>query len=288
MHFTHLFALSAIVLASPGAAEDLRPGGKLMLTNGVTSIEGSSGGGISSWGLIAGNETSNGIGGSAHVSIIALPDYDWQSHGAAIGFFDKVEVSYARQNFNTRDVGAVLGIGQDYVLRQDVFGAKLRVFGDAVYGSPWVPQVAVGVQHKRALDGWVARAVGAKETRGTDFYIAASKLSLATSVLMGATVRATKANQNGLLGFGGDKDDDYGLQFEGTLGYQLSRRFVVGGEYRTKPDNLGAARENDWVDLYAAYAITKNLTATAAYVDLGSIATVPRQRGAFFSLQASF
>lgn len=289
MHFTKIMACAVVIIAaSPVAAEDLRPGGKLMLTNGVTSIEGSSGGGISTWALIAGNETSDGIGGSVHVSVIALPDYDWQSHGAAIGLFDKVELSYARQNFNTRDIGAALGIGQDYVLRQDVFGAKVRVFGDAVYGSPWVPQVAVGVQHKRTLDGWVAKAVGSKETDGTDFYVAASKLSLSTSILMGATVRATKANQNGLLGFGGDKNGDYSFQFEGTLGYQLSRRFVVGGEYRTKPDNLGVAREDDWFDFYAAYAITKNVTATAAYVDLGSIATVPKQRGAFFSLQASF
>lgn len=289
MHFTKMMACAAVIsAASPAMAEDLRPGGKLMLTNGVTSIEGSSGGGISTWALIAGNETSDGIGGSVHVSVVALPDYDWQSHGAALGLFDKVELSYARQNFNTRDIGAALGIGQDYMLRQDVFGAKVRVFGDAVYGSPWAPQVAVGVQHKRTLDGWVAKAVGAKETDGTDFYVAASKLSLSTSILLGATARLTKANQNGLLGFGGDRSNDYSVQFEGTLGYQLSRRFVVGGEYRTKPDNLGVAREDDWVDLYAAYAITGNLTATAAYVDLGSIATVPKQRGAFFSLQASF
>ncbi|RHW16721.1 DUF3034 family protein [Sphingomonas gilva] len=289
MYFAKIMACAAAVLiAVPAAAEELRQGGKLLLTNGVTTIEGASGGGISTWALIAGNETTDGIGGSAHVSIVVLPDYDWQSHGAAIGLFDRVELSYARQNFNTRDIGAALGIGQDYVLRQDVFGAKVRLFGDAVYGSPWAPQVAVGVQHKRNLDGWVARAVGAKETEGTDFYVAATKLSLSTSILVGATARLTKANQNGLLGFGGDKGEDYSVQFEGTLGYQLSRRFVIGGEYRTKPDNLGVAREDDWFDLYAAYAITRNLTATAAYADLGSIATVPKQRGAFLSLQASF
>lgn len=217
MHFARSILLAGLVAtgAMPACAQDLRQGGKLLLTNGVSTIEGASGGGLSTWALIAGNETSDGIGGSAHASIIELPDYSWQSHGAAIGLFDRVELSYARQNLDTQDVGATLGIGQDYVLRQDVFGAKVRIAGDAVYVSPWMPQIAVGAQHKRTLDGWVARAVGAKQTAGTDFYVAATKLSLGTSILTGATVRLTKANQNGLLGFGGDKDDDYSVQFEG-------------------------------------------------------------------------
>ncbi|MGQ3179095.1 MAG: DUF3034 family protein, partial [Blastomonas fulva] len=58
--------------------------------------------------------------------------------------------------------------------------------------------------------------------------------------------------------------------------------------YRTKPDNLAIAREDDWVDLFADYALTRNVTVTAAYVDLGSVATAEKQRGAFLSLQAAF
>jgi len=63
---------------------------------------------------------------------------------------------------------------------------------------------------------------------------------------------------------------------------------VIGGEYRTKPSNLGFARENDWYDLFAAYALNKHLSATVAYVDLGSIATFKDQTGVFLSLQAGF
>ena len=106
-------------------------------------------------------------------------------------------------------------------------------------------------------------------------------------VLLGVTLRVTKANQAGLLGFGGDRSGDRSLQAEGTVGYQLSRRLVVGAEYRTKPDNLRFAQEDDWKTAYAAFALTRNLTATAAYADLGSVATAPGQRGAFLSLQAS-
>jgi len=92
----------------------------------------------------------------------------------------------------------------------------------------------------------------------------------------------------GLLGFGGDKQDSYGLQFEGSAAWQLSRRVAIGGEFRSKPDNLGIAREDDWFDLFAAVAVHRNLTATVAYADLGSIATVKGQRGVLVSLQAAF
>ncbi|MEG8048169.1 DUF3034 family protein [Sphingomonas aerolata] len=279
---------TAVMTTAPAAAREGRAGGKLMLTNGVTTIEGSSGGGISTWALIAGNETVDGIGGSAHVSVILLPDYRWQSHGAAIGVHDRLELSYARQNLDTRDVGAKLGIGRGYTLNQDVFGAKLRVVGDAVYGSPYLPQIAIGMQYKRSSDPQIVAAVGGRHTRGTDLYVAATKLLLRQSILLGTTIRYTKANQNGLLGFGGDRGANRRVQVESTLGYQISRQLVVGGEYRSKPDNLGFATENDWKTVYAAYAINKNLTATAALVDLGSIATAERQRGGFLSLQTAF
>lgn len=68
----------------------------------------------------------------------------------------------------------------------------------------------------------------------------------------------------------------------------LTRKLVVGAEYRTKPDNLGFAAEDDSYDLFAAWALRRNVSVTAAYVDLGDIATVRRQRGLFLSLQGGF
>lgn len=274
---------------SPAAhADETFDGGKLLLTNGVTTIEGSGGGGLATWATISGMETAAGIGFSAHATVVELPDYGWESHGFAIGIKDRLEVSYARQNFNTRKVGTALGLGEGYKLNQDVFGAKLRLVGDAVYGNALLPQISVGVQHKRNLDGPVARAVGATQHRGTDFTLSATKLFLQHSVLVNTTVRLTKANQFGLLGFGGDLRNGYSLQFEGSVAYQLSRRFVIGGEYRTRPNNLSIAREDNAKDIFAAYAVTRNLTLTAAYADLGSIATFGGQRGAFLSAQVAF
>lgn len=261
-------------------------GGKLLLTNGVTTVEGSSGGGLARWATIAGRQMPGGVGLSAHGTAIILPDFGWRSFGAAVGFGDRVEISLARADFDTRAVGALLGIGQGYTFNMDTLGAKLRVAGDLIYGETWLPQIALGIEHKRSRDGALVRALGAGDDTGTDITLSATKLLLARSLLVNATLRYTEANELGLLGFG-SAAHGYALQFEGSLGYQLSRRMVIGAEYRTKPDNLGLG-EDDWLDVFAAYALTDHLTLTAAYVDLGAIATIAGQRGGFLSAQAAF
>lgn len=269
------------------AAGDVFAGGKLLLTNGVTTVDGSSGGGLARWAAIGGRQMKGGIGISAHATAIELSDYGWRSYGLLVGIGDRLELSYARADFDTRDIGALLGIGQGYTFNVDTFGAKLRVAGDVVYGETWLPQIAVGIEHKRSRDGALVRALGAAEASGTDYTLSATKLFLARSLLVNGTLRYSQANELGLLGFGSAAGAGYKLQFEGSLGYQFSRRAVVGAELRTKPDNLGLG-DDDWMDIFAAYALTRNVTLTAAYVDLGSIATIPDQRGAFVSAQVAF
>jgi len=265
---------------------DLLQGGKLLLTNGVSTVEGSSGGGLARWATIGGREMPGGMGISAHATAIELPDFGWRSYGALLGLGDRLELSIARADFDTRDAGALLGIGQGYTFNLDTFGAKLRVAGDLVYGDTLLPQIALGIEHKRSSDGALVRALGAAEASGTDYTLSATKLLLAQSLLVNATLRYTKANELGLLGFG-SATRGYQLHFEGSLGYQLSRRAVIGAEYRSKPDNLGLG-DDDWMDIFAAYALTPHLTLTAAYVDLGSIATFSNQRGGFLSAQVAF
>lgn len=262
-------------------------GGKLLLTNGVTTVDGASGGGLARWATIGGRQMAGGIGLSAHATAIELPDFGWRSYGVMAGIGDRVELSFARADFDTRDIGALLGIGQGYTFNVETFGAKLRVAGDLVYGETWLPQIAVGIEHKRSRDGGLVRALGAADDKGTDYTVSATKLLLARSLLVNATLRYTAANELGLLGFGSAGGAGHRLQFEGSLGYQLSRRAVVGAEYRSKPDNLGLG-DDDWMNIFAAYALTRNLTLTAAYVDLGSIATIPDQRGGFLSAQIAF
>lgn len=275
----------AAVITTPALADDGRAGGKLVLTDGITSVEGAAGGGLATWSLIAGNETDRGIGGTAHVTTVVLPDFTLTAVGGALGIRDRLELSYIRQSFDTRGAGAALGLGRGFRFEQDIYGIKARVVGDAIWDQDrWLPQIAIGMQHKVAKKGAVVRAIGATRASGTDFYMSATKLFLAQGIMAGATIRVTKANQFGLLGQG----DRRSVQFEGSLGKLFAHNLLVGGEYRTKPDNLDFARESDAFDAFAAWGIHRNITLTAAYVDLGDIATVKRQRGAFLQLQGAF
>lgn len=285
-----IFVLGGLAAAGPQAAMagEMRQGGKLLLTGGVSSVEGAAGGGLASWALIAGNETDAGIGAKAHATYVALPDFDLTSGGVAVGIKDRVELSFARQSFDTRDAGAALGLGKGFRFGQDIYGAKVRLIGSAVYDQDRIlPQISIGVQHKRADKAPIIRAVGGRQSEGTDFYVAATKIILSRSLVVNATVRVTKANQFGLLGFGGDRNDAYRAKFEGSAGMLVRRNLLVGAEYRTRPSNLGFAREQHGLDVFAAWSASKHVAVTAAYVDLGDIATVRRQRGLFLSVQGS-
>ncbi len=263
--------------------------GKLLLTGGVTQVEGAAGGGLTPWAVIGGYGTRDQIGGNAYYTRINLSDYNLQSYGALVGIHDRVELSVSRQAFDTEAVGAVLGLGRGYTIRQDTYGIKVKVAGDAVLEQDtWLPQVAVGVQYKRNDRGGLLSAIGAKSDSGTDVYVSATKLYLAQSLLLNATVRFTKANQFGILGFGGDRNDSYKPQFEGSAAYLINRNLAIGAEYRSKPDNLNIAHENDAWDAFIAWAPAKHLSLTVAYVDLGNIVIRDNQRGWYASLQVGF
>jgi Protein of unknown function (DUF3034) len=267
-------------------AQALFDEGRLLATGGVSNVEGAGGGGLASWALITGYGTRDGVGLDAHFTYVNLPDYALFSPGIAVGLYDRLELSYAHQTFDTEDVGTALGLGKNYEFHQDVYGAKLRLFGNVVYDQDTLlPEVSVGVQFKNNDRGAVIKAIGGGSASGTDFYIAASKLFLAQSLLVNATLRETKANQFGILGFGGDRHHGASTQFEGSAAYLLSRKFVVGAEYRSKPNNLTIARENGAWDLFAAYFLDKNVSLTAAYVDLGNIVIRDHQHGVYLSLQ---
>ncbi|MDP3740282.1 MAG: DUF3034 family protein [Hyphomonadaceae bacterium] len=284
--------VAPIVLACaalPAVAQEIETGGKLRLTRGISTIEGQGGGGLTPWALITGDETDRGIGATAHVTAVELPDYSFLSYGVGVGLFDRVELSYTHQEFDTQDVGAALGLGQGFTFGQDVFAAKVRVAGDAVYDQDkWLPQIALGANWKSNDQGAVVNAIGGSDDEGWETYASATKVLLDKSLLLNGTLRWTNANQTGLLGYGGNLNDDHELMAEASIGWLLSRNLLIGGEYRMKPDNLAIAQEDDWLDLYAAWSVTRHITITGAYADLGSIATFDNQRGVYFSLQAGF
>jgi hypothetical protein len=299
LNFRATLLALALAAASAQAAPPSTGDGKLLLTGGVSSIDGAAGGGLTPWAVTGSYASAGQVGATAHLTRVKTQDYGLTTYGVALSISDRVEASLARQNFDTGPTGVALGLPGLH-LRQDIMGFKLRLLGDAVLDSDrWLPQLALGVEIKRAGAGGLAptlAALGAKDT-GTDVYLSATKLFLAPGVLVNATLRSTKANQNGLLGFGGTQHRRARLEPEISLAYLLSKRVVVGAEWRAKPDNLnpsilGAAlKEDDWADLFVAWAPNKHLSLTLAYVDLGRI--VPgfapkRQTGAYLSAQVAF
>jgi hypothetical protein len=273
--------------------------GKLPLTAGFSDVEGAGGGGLVPWATITGYGTNDSWGGNAHLTTIQLRDYELTAWGLAVGAFDRVELSYARHSLD------VTGTALDGLrVRQDVYGVKVKLFGDAVYNQDSaVPQVAVGAMYKRnkgiddagsiGLPGLVnPKQLGAKDDSGIDYYVAATKVFLAQSVLVNVTARYTEANQFGLLGFG-SATEDRSIEFEGTLAYIFNRKLAAGAEFRTKPDNLAADEEDSAWDVFVAWTPTRNISLVAAYLNLGSIlapvtAQDADQDGLYASLQVGF
>ena len=308
-HTLHALALAAATLACSLAQADT---GKLLLTGGVSSVDGAAGGGLTPWAVIGSNATEGEIGGTAHLSRLSTKDYGLTAIGAAVGFKDRVEVSLAQQDFNASPAIALNGIAAFGVtpgqhIKMDVLGVKFKVAGDAVLDSDTLmPQIAVGLEHKRASPGSIQSVYNflGVQNSGTDLYVSATKLFLAQGILVNGTLRATKANQNGLLGFGSAAGgrNSYSLQPEFSVAYLLRKDLAIGVEYRFKPNNLeslgraaglgDALREDGWKDIFIAWAPNRHLSLTLAYVDLGRV--VPgitgnrKQRGAYLSAQVAF
>lgn len=266
--------------------------GKLTATGGVIQVEGAGGGGLTPWALITGYGSRDSYGANAHYTYLKTQDYTLKSYGVAVGLFDRVELSAAKQEF----LGSLAPLN-NLKITQDIFGVKVKLVGDAVYNQDeWLPQIAAGAMFKRnnGIGGLGAvtsvKQLGAASDSGIDYYVSATKLFLAQSLLVNATVRMTKANQMGLLGFGGDKNDRYQPMGEFSAAYLINRKLAIGAEYRMKPRNLSADNEKDYYDAFVAWFPTKNVSVTLAYVALGDITVYnpKRQDGVYLSLQAGF
>ena len=203
-------------------------------------------------------------------------------------------------------------------IKMDIFGAKVRVFGEAIYDSDnLIPQVAVGgfykINHNKAL----LQTLQAAKSKDWEAYISATKIFFPINTLINVTLRYAAANETGLTGFGGPDGDKKKIRPEVSLAYLLNKRTAIGAEYQKHGDNLdgkgvslqgintgalspvlGAVlpnlnasltqHESDWYDAFVAFFPSKHLSITMAYAMLGNITLTPNQNGYYVSLQASF
>lgn len=280
-------AVAAVSLV-PGRAH---AGERLLATWGVTEVEGAGGGGLTPWATIAGSGSSNQVGGSAFVTHThTSDDFDLAVAGAAVGIRDRVELSMARWSFKLGHVIPGKSVEMNSV------GVKVRVAGDAVYDQDsWMPQFSVGAQYKSNQDEALVKGFNARSS-DVDYYASATKLWLGAAggynVLANLTLRLTRANQFGLVGFGGQGHDKRKLMPEGSVGLMLRDDLVVGGEYRRKPNNLedtaAILKEESAWDIFVAWFPTRNLSLTVAWLNLGHVVSKANQDGLYVSGQATF
>ncbi|MFZ6874298.1 DUF3034 family protein [Undibacterium sp. Di27W] len=265
--------------------------GRLLATGGVIQLEGAGGGGLTPWATITGYGSEDSYGVNLHITQVSTQDYRLQTAGVAVGIADKLEMSLATQKFT----GSLAPLDK-LELQQDIVGIKLKVAGDLVTDQDnWQPQVAIGAMYKRnhavkgleALGVTSVKQLGAVDDSGVDYYVSATKLLLDHSLLINGTLRLSKANQMGLLGFGGDKRNHYQLLPEASVAYLINRKLVAGVEYRAKPQNLAVDNEKAYYDAFLAWFPSKAVSLTLAYAHLGDITVFnpKNQRGWYLSLQ---
>jgi len=291
----------ALVLSLVAPCSAFAGGGKLLLTGGVGTVDGAGGGGLTPWAMTGSYASADQWGGTALMTRAETQDYALTVSGVAFTWHDRVEVSVAEQDFDTRNNLAPLGLGGLH-LKLRSLGLKWRLAGDAVLDTDRaLPQLAAGLMLKTldagALGPTLTGPLGADD-QGLELYVSATKLFLASGILVNGTLRLSNANQGGLLGFGGADSDARRLLPEVSVAWLPRRDLAVGLEYRVKPNHLqrsvlgdGALAEDDWWDLFAAWTPNKHLSVTVAWVNLGRIAPAVqprRQQGASLSLQAAY
>jgi hypothetical protein len=254
---------------------------RIIATGGASEIEGSAGGGIVPWAVINGYGSSGEWAATAMATKVAVDDFTLNVVGASVSYDNQFELSIAKQTFSLDSLGGELG--------QDILGIKYKLTGELLYSS--MPQISVGMQYKKVDDFGLPSAVGAQDDSGLDIYLASSKVILdaiaGRNLLLNATVRATKANQIGLLGFGSVNSNDYQLMLEGSVAVLLRDDLALGYEYRQKPNQLDFAKEDDWQDIFLAWFVNKHFSVTAAYADLGDIAGFEQQKGWYLSVEGA-
>jgi hypothetical protein len=254
---------------------------KVIATGGATTIEGSAGGGIVPWAVINGYASSDQWSFTAMNTAVYVDDFTLHSIGASLSIDNRFELSIAKQTFDLDTLGGKLG--------QDIVGIKYKLVGEVLYTA--MPQISLGLQYKRVDDFALPQAVGARNDWGVDIYLAASKVYFdaiaGRNLVTNFTLRATKANQIGLLGFGTARNNNYQLQAEASIAVLLTDNIALGYEYKQKPDQLGFAEENDWQDIFMAWFVNKHLSVVGAYVDLGSIAGFEQQQGWYLSVEGT-
>jgi hypothetical protein len=247
--------------------------GKVLATPGVSMTDGAGGGGITPWAVITGYETRDGINANVHYTYVSLPNYSLNSLGAAVGFYDRVELSYAYDILPTGSTFDTIGLASNAVgglldsptlgpvlnslgltkgnqlaggvdpwnstIKMQVVGAKVRLIGEAIYDSDnLIPQVSVGGFYKWNENKVLLETLQAGKAKDWEAYVSATKIFFPLSTLINVTARYTDANETGLTGFGSVDGSHRKVRIEASLAYLLKKDTAIGVEFQQHGHNL--------------------------------------------------
>lgn len=287
---TYRFCLAASVLAVSFGANQAQAV--------PTNVEGSAGGGLVPMALM------HPQGPLFSYTNLTTQDFGIQSIAIGGSIADRAEVSFG--HLMATVPSSYAAFYTDNRITVNTFGLKFKVLDM----SDSAPQVVIGLQAKSSsgslLDTLQAvGAIGGKS--GTDVYAAATKVVTVggKGVVLNGILRATKANQMGILGFGGGTaaggKTGYSVNPELSAGVFLADNVILGGEYRAKPNNISSTvaglgiKEDDAYSLFMVYLVNKSMAITAAYVNLGQVgasktvvAGAAKQDGLYLQMQANF
>lgn len=266
----------------------------------MINLEGVGGGGLVPGAYLLnppGNDKQLGTPAIAQWCVLGV-DSNMYSSGIGFSFLDRLEVGYAHvildYNRIRSDIqeltGDTMDPGEDFI-HMNVFHLKTVVINEGEYN----PAFAVTTEFKfnETIDdinnniGNALDIAGYDDDFGIDFDFTFSKTITSLvkyPVLVHANLRLTRGAQHGLFGF----SDDYTANVEIYGGVCIRPNFIIGGEYRQKPDEYSSLayalpgftlEEDDAWNIHIGYLPTENLTIAIAYLSFGNAANKERNYG---------
>ena len=257
------FVRSAILLAAAAAAVGTAYGG-VPLNN----LQGTGGIAFNPLAYTAGlpwegGETNalNGIvskpqAGAWYVNLTDA-EINWFALGAAVTFFDRLEVSGGYGFVNADNYG-------DNTINTYNVGAKLRFLDENAFDTSWVPALAVGGVYKYT-DSKTVGALGLDHD-GFDAYVVASKLITQTPIPVLLSVGGLLSDEvvNGVVGH-----NDYGASVFANIDIIPVKQVALGFEYKQGVHVGDGITNHDYFDGHVAWFVTDSLTLVGAYAYTG-------------------
>ena len=249
------------------------------------------------WSGDGGGDTTNAVEQSALDGVVSRPqvgawyvnltdaEINWFTLGAALTFFDRLEVSGGYEFINAKKYG-------DKSINKYNVGAKLRFLDENAFDTSWVPALAVGGVYKYT-DSKTVDALG-HDNDGFDAYVVASKLITQTPIPVLLSVGGLLSDEvvNGVVGH-----NDYGAAVFANVDLIPVEQVAIGFEYKQGVHVGDGIRNHDYWDAHVAWFVTEKLTLVAAFTETGdkdkfyrhgSAKNLGVGSGAVFSVQYQF